>query len=575
LVKIVTYKVFPFLQWWPLVNKQNLKADLLAGITGAILVLPQGIAFAMIAGLPPIYGLYTAIVTPIVAALFGSSHHLVSGPTTTSSIAVFATVSLLAVPQSQDYISLVLGLTIMVGLIQFLLGLARLGSLVNFISHSVVTGYTAGAAVLIATNQIKHVIGLPIPNTATFVESWRFVFNNFSQFDLYALSLGLGTILVAMLFKRIFLKLPYLLLAMIFGTAFTYLMGNELFPISLVGKMPRGLPSFHFPILSYQALQELIPGAFAVAMLGAIEVISISRSIANKSKQRLDSNQEFIGLGLSNIVGGFFSCYAGSGSFTRSGLNYASGAKTPMAAILAALFLLLIILLVAPLAAYLPIPTMGGIILLVAYSLIDFKSIRQIFKAGKSEIAVFAMTALSILFINLQFSILIGVFFSLIFYLMRTSKPKVVLLAPTVNKGVRKFMNAELYELTQCPQLHIIRIDESLFFGAVENTQTALYELSKTKKFILIVGSGINFIDASGAELLVTEVDRMKSLGGGLYFSQLKKPVRDFLEGDYKKRIGESNFFTSKEEAIETVYSKLDRSVCTTCEVRIFKECTR
>jgi SulP family sulfate permease len=446
---------------------------------------------------------------------------------------------------------------------------------VNFISHSVVTGYTMGAAILIATNQVKHVIGVPIPNEATFVNAWLFVFHHVSEFNLFTLSLGVGTILVAILSKKLFPKLPYLLLAMLAGTAFTYFLGHDRFPVPLVGQMPRGLPAFHVPDLSYPLIQELIPSAFAVAMLGAIEVISISRSIAAQSRQRLDSNQEFIGLGLSNIVGGFFSCYAGSGSFTRSGLNYTSGAKTPMAAILAALLLMVIILLVAPWAAYLPIPTMGGIILLVAYSLIDFKSIRQIFRTSKSEIAVMAMTALSILFINLQFSILIGVFFSLTFYLMRTSKPKVILLAPGVMNGVRKFRNAELHQLPQCPQLHIIRIDESLFFGAVENTRTTLYELSKTKKHILIIGTGINFIDTWGAELLVSEAERMKSLGGGLYFSHMKKTVRDFLSQDYKKRIGDSNFFQSKEEAIAAIYTKLDASICKTCEVRIFTECAR
>lgn len=573
MVKVHKYKVFPFLRWWPLVNKQTLKVDLLAGFTGAIIVLPQGIAFAMIAGLPPIYGLYTAIVTPIVAALFGSSYHLVSGPTTTSSIAIFATISLLAVPQSQDFISLALTLTIMVGLIQFSLGVSRLGSVVNFISHSVVTGYTVGAALLIATSQIKHVIGLSIPNEATFIKTWELVFSQFREFNLNTLSLGIGTILIAIMSKKLFPKLPNLLLAMLFGTAVSYFIGNELFPVPLVGKMPRGLPAFHFPNLDYNVLRELAPGAFAVAMLGAIEVISISRSIANKSKQRLDSNQEFIGLGLSNMVGGFFSCFAGSGSFTRSGLNYTSGAKTPMAAIIAALFLLMIVSLVAPWAAYLPIPTIGGIILLVAYSLIDFKGIRQIFRAGKSEKVVFAMTALSILFINLQFSILIGVLFSLIFYLMRTSKPKVVMLAPKIIDGKRKFMNAELHQLVQCPQLHIIRIDGSLFFGAVDHIKKVLYELSETKKHILIVGTGINFIDVTGAELLVAEAERMQSLGGGLYFSQMKKSVREYMDKGYTDKIGQAQFFFHKEEAITAIYDKLDISICKSCEVRIFKEC--
>ena len=497
-MKVDKYSFFPFLKWFPKVNRNTLKDDLLAGITGAIIVLPQGVAFAIIAGVPPIYGLYTAIITPIVAALFGSSYHLVSGPTTTSSIAVFASVSLFAIPQSENYIMLVLCLTVMVGLIQLSLGIARLGALVNFISHSVVVGYTAGAALLIATYQIKHIVGLNIPNDSNFLEIWAFVFSHLSQINPYVFIVGVSTIIVALLVKRFVPKLPYLLMAMFVGTAVALVIGIEAYHIPVVGKMPRGLPSFQIPEFNYKIITDLLPSAFAVAMLGSIEVFSISRSIATQSKQRLDSNQEFIGLGLSNIVGGFFSCYAGSGSFTRSALNYSSGAKTPVAAILAAIVLMLIVFLVAPWAAYLPIPTMGGIIMLVAYSLIDFKSIRKISRSSKSEIAVLIITSVSILFLDLQFAILIGVFFSLIFYLMRTSKPKVVSLAPNIIEGERKFMNVDLYQIQECPQLHIIRIDGSLFFGAVESIKNTLYELSETKKYILIIGSGINFIDVSG-----------------------------------------------------------------------------
>ncbi len=547
---------------------------MLAGLTGAVLVLPQGIAFAMIAGLPPIYGLYTAIVTPIVAALFGSSRHLVSGPTTTSSIAVFATISLLATPQTETYIMLALGLTVMVGIIQLSLGLARLGALVNFISQSVITGYTAGAAVLIATSQVKHVIGLSIPGGASFYETWSIVFGHVSEFNPATMLLGLGTLVIALLIKRLLRGWPFLLIAMLMGAIVTYLVGGEVYNISVVGEMPQGLPTFNWPGLDMTVIKELIPGAFAVAMLGAVEVISISRSIAAQSRQRLDSNQEFIGLGLSNIVGGFFSCYAGSGSFTRSGVNYASGAQTPMAAIAAALFLMAIVLLAAPWAAYLPIPTMGGIILFVAYSLIDFKSIRQISRASKSEIAVLIITFLSTVVINLQFAILGGVFFSLIFYLMRTSKPNIVTLsAHTHTSGKRKFVSADRHHLAQCPQLHIIRIDGSLFFGAVESVNSTLHELTETKKHILIVGSGINFIDVSGADLLRSESARMQLMGGRLYFCQMKQVVREFLDRGYTAEIGRENFFDRKEDAIAGIYVKLDRVICQSCTARIFVEC--
>lgn len=566
-------RVFPFLEWRHLVNKQSLKSDLMAGLTGAVIVLPQGIAFSMIAGLPPIYGLYTAIITPIVAALFGSSRHLVSGPTTTSSIAVFATVSMMAEPQSHDFISYALVLTVIVGILQLSLGISRLGSLVNFISSSVVTGYTAGAAILIAAHQIQHLLGITLPNDLSFLKVFVYMANHFADFNPYAIVLGVATILLSVFIKKLNPKLPHLLLSMLFGATAIYFFGSEAYGIKVVGELPSGLPVFHIPNFDVTILKDLIPGAFAVAMLGAIEITSISRSISSLSKQRLDSNQEFIGLGLSNIVGGFFSCYAGSGSFTRSGLNYASGAKTPMAAVLAALFLLCIIFLLAPWASLLPIPTIGGIILIVAYSLIDFKNMKKYYHAGKSEFAVMMLTFLATLFINLQFAIFVGVFSSLLFYLMRTSHPSIVELAPNIIKGERKFMNAQLHGLAQCPQLHIIRVDGSFFFGAVENIKSALYDISLDKKYILIVGSGINFIDASGADLLVEESERLKSIGGALHLCHLKKSVRDYLDKGYKQRIGTDHIFYSKETALAAIYPQLDAGVCATCKVRIFNEC--
>jgi SulP family sulfate permease len=566
------HKIFPFLGWWPSVNKGTLKSDLLAGLTGAIVVLPQGVAFSMIAGLPPIYGLYTAMITPIVAALFGSSHHLVSGPTTTISIAIYASISMVAKPATDEFISTVLTLTIIVGTIQFLFGVVKMGALVNFVSRSVITGYTTGAALLIVTNQLKHVIGIPMPHES-FLGTWKYFFQHIMEVNSVAVLIGLSTILVALLTKKFLSKAPHFLVAMIFGGALIYLLKIDSSIVALVGEMPSGLPPFRIPALNFELVRELIPSAFAVATLGLIEVVSISRSIATKSQQHLNSNQEFIGLGLSNIVGGLFSCYAGSGSFTRSGLNYSAGAKTPMAAIFAAFLLMLVMILFAPLAAYLPMATMGGIIMIVAYNLIDWPHIRHLFQLSKTETAVVLITFFSTLFLGLVFAIFSGIIFSLTFYLMRTSKPKMVLLAPHIIEGRRKFMNAELHGLDQCPQVHIIRIDGSLFFGAVENIKSALIELSRTKKHILIVGSGINFIDASGAELLLTESKRLQSMGGGLYFSHLKKSVRDYLDKGYKEKIGASDFFFHKEDAIQYIYSKLDRSICDQCKVRIFTEC--
>ena len=568
-------KFFPFLQWWPLVNKSTLKKDFIAGLTGAVVVLPQGIAFSLIAGLPPIYGLYTAMITPMVAALFGSSHHLVSGPTTTISIATFATVSAFAKPFSEDFISIALTLTVIVGLIQFLLGVARLGVLVNFVSRTVVTGYTAGAALLIATNQIKHLLGFKIPSGASFLNSWKFVFQNISQFVEITFLIGTATIVIALLVRRFIPKVPYLLLVMILGSLFIYFFGEFHHQIAVVGPMPTGLPHLRVPQFDFKIWSDLASGAFAVAALGLIEVVSISRSIATRSKQALDSNQEFIGLGLSNMVGSFFSCYAGSGSFTRSGLNYSAGAVTPMAAIFAAILLMLIILLLGPLAAYIPLAVMGGIIMVVAYNLIDWTHIRHLIKTNKSETVVLVITFLSCILLGMVFALFAGVIFSLAFYPMKTTRPRAIFLAPNTINGEKKFMNAELHHLSECPQVHVIRIDGSLFFGAVENVRSIFQKLSQTKKWILVVGSGINFVDISGAELLCQEAERLKAEGGGLFFSHLKNQVRDFLEKGYRQKIGADHFFYHSEEAITGIYPRLDRNVCESCPFKIFNDCKR
>ncbi|MBU4034795.1 MAG: SulP family inorganic anion transporter, partial [Proteobacteria bacterium] len=375
-------RIFPFLRWWNFIGWDTVRADLIAGLTGAIIVLPQGVAFAMIAGLPPEYGLYTAMVVPLVAALFGSSLHLISGPTTAISIVIFSSLSSVAVPGSAEYIRLVITLTFLAGVFQFAFGLARMGILVNFVSHTVIVGFTAGAAILIVTSQLKHVFGIRLPGSESFFNDWVNIIREISGINPYALIVAAGTLACAVLFKFFRPRWPGLLIAMIIGSLIAVFLVAKSHNIRLMESMPSHLPPFSIPDFSLDAIRMLAPKAFPVALIGLIEALSIARSIAAKSRQLIDSNQEFIGQGLSNICGSFFSCYAGSGSFTRSGLNYHSGAMTPLSAVFSAVFLALILLLVAPLTEYLPIPAMGGVILLVAFNLIDFHHIRGIIKTG-------------------------------------------------------------------------------------------------------------------------------------------------------------------------------------------------
>ena len=570
-------KIFPFLIWFKMVNKETVKADLIAGLTGAVIVLPQGVAFATIAGLPPEYGLYTAMVTPIIAALFGSSYHLVSGPTTAISIVVFSAVSNYATPGTPEFINMALTLTFLAGVYQFGFGVARLGSLVNFVSHTVVIGFTAGAAILIATSQVKHITGIVVPKGESFVHTWMDLFTEFNQINPYLLLIALATLITAMLAKKFMPKLPNLLIGMIVGSVLALYLKNFT-DIKLVGEIPAHLPPLSHPEFSFETIKLLAPQAFAVALLGLIEAVSISRAVATKSNQRIDSNQEFIGQGLSNMTGSFFSSYAGSGSFTRSGINYEAGAKTPLSAIFAAIFLMIIVLLIAPLTAYLPIAAMGGVILLVAYNLIDFKHIKHTLSFSTSESSVLITTFLATLFLELEFAIYLGVILSLVLFLAKTSTPRIPTLSfdegPDAPK--RKLINIKQKPVKQCPQVKIIRIDMSIYFGSVNHIQNRIAKIVENEHIyhILIVATGINFIDLAGAEAMIAENNSLKQHGGGLYFVGLKSNVYEFAaKSGFIKHIGNTHFFDSKPAAIAHIYKKLDKDICAKCNALIFKEC--
>lgn len=577
LLRFTAHNLFPFLSWWPMVSRDTLRADLIAGLTGAVIVLPQGVAFAMIAGLPPEYGLYTAIITPIVAAMFGSSRHLVSGPTTAISIVIFAAISPLAAPGSADFVRLALTLTFLAGVAQFAFGLARLGSLVNFVSHSVVVGFTAGAAALIATSQMKHVLGIALPSGTDFLHTWMHLGANLGGTNFHVFAVAGVTLISAILFRKYKPRWPGMLFAMIIGSLLSVALNGDQHGVKLVGQLPAQLPPLSVPDFSLATIKNLAPSALAVALLGLIEAVSIARSIGTRSHQRIDGNQEFIGQGLSNIVGSFFSSYAGSGSFTRSGINFQVGAQTPLAAVFAAGLLGMILLTIAPLTAYLPIPAMAGVILLVAYNLVDFHHIHKLFRLGASEASVLASTFFATLFLELEFAIYLGVFLSLVLYLNRTSKPRIVELVPDPYDDKRKLTNIAHKPLTACPQLKVLRIDGSLFFGAVNHIAEQLQrfgEESPHQRHILIIADGINFIDAAGAEALIAEANRRRKLGGDLYLSGLKKPVHDFLaRGGFLDELGAGHVFISKYDALAGIFEHMDRPTCNTCAARVFLEC--
>ncbi len=565
-----------FLLWWPHVNRDTLRIDAMAGFTGALVALPQGVAFATIAGMPPEYGLYAGMVPAIIAALFGSSWHLVSGPTTAASIVLFSVLSPHAEPGSADYVRLALTLTFMVGAIQIVMGLAKLGTLVNFISHSVVTGFTAGAAILIATNQVKHFTGQAIPRGASFADTWTHAFTRMDEIDVAIVATGLLTLLLGIAVKRWLPKLPYMIVAMLGGTIGGALIAAWLgADLPTVGALPASLPPLSMPAIDAESIRVVASGVIAVTLLALTEAVSIARALAARSGQHVDGNQEFVGQGLSNLAGAFFSGYVATGSFNRSGVNYAAGAKTPVAAMLAGVFLLVLVLFVAPWAQYLPNAAMAGILFLVAWGLIDFDEIIHTIRSSRQETAIMAATFAATLFLTLEEAIIIGVLASLAVYLSRTSRPQVRVRAPDPHHRTRHFTDAE--NAPQCPQLRFVRIDGSLFFGATSHIREALAQQDQERpgqKHVAVIAQAINFVDLAGAHYLAEEADRRRSEGGGLYFIRVKDTVQEQLaESGALKHIGGANIFDSKTEAIAALHKRLDPAVCRTCQARIFREC--
>jgi SulP family sulfate permease len=573
-------RLLPFLRWWPKVDADTLRADALAGLVSAIVVVPQGVAFATLAGMPPEYGLYLAMVPAVVAALWGSSWHAVSGPTTAVSLFVFATLTPLAAPGSPEYIGLALTLSFMAGLLMLGLGLARLGTLVNFLSHTVVVGFTAGAGLLIAASQLRSFFGVDLPRGHSFVLTiWAFA-QHATEAKPWVVAVAVFTLLVGLAARRWLKRVPYMILALVAGSLLGYALnmafGPERTGLTLVGKVPAPLPPLSVPQLSLDTMRELLGIAVSVTLLGLGEAISIGRAIASRSGQRIDANQEFIGQGLANLAASFFSGYPSSASLNRSGLNYEAGARTPLAAALSAPILIGVLFAVAPLIAFIPLAVMAAILVLVGGGLIDSNAIRTILRIRRPETLVLGVTFVATLTMSLEIAILVGMLVSLVAYLYRTSRPTMRSLVPDPQHAERKMTETD-GRLPECPQLKILRIEGSLYFGAVEHVADhfdTLRKVSPTQKHLLIMAKNMNFVDAAGAELLVHEASARKADGGQLYLYSLRQQARGLLErGGFLESIGRNNVFDSKEEGIARVYERLDKRACQQCKVRIFREC--
>ncbi|MFN3569141.1 MAG: SulP family inorganic anion transporter [Polaromonas sp.] len=570
-----------FGSWVHTVTPETLRHDLMAALLGAVLVLPQGIAFATLAGLPPEYGLYTAIVPCIIAALFGSSWHVMSGPTNANSLALFAMLSPLAMAFSPAYIQLALAVTVLVGIMQWLIGALRLGSLANFISPAALFGFTSGAALLIAVYALPDLLGLAPAAEHGAAAVLVHVLTQLPAVQPAALAVAGVTIAVALLVRRLRPGWPAMLAGLVAATALSWAWSVYVsaLPLRTIGQIQTPWPRFALPTVRWAALPELLGLAFALTIVALGQSISIAKAVAARSGQRIDANREFRGQGLSNIVGGFFSSYVSCGSLNRSMPNLEAGARTPLAAVFSAVLLLLLVALSASLLAHIPMAALAALLLLVAGSLLDLGRWKQLLALSRTEFGVAFATLVATVSIRLEVAILAGTLLSLMSFLYRTSKPAMRTMGFDSRAPDRQFVVLADAEkpLPECPQLKLLRMEGEVYFGAtqhVADTLHALRHVPQPQKHLLVMGKSMNFIDLAGARLWEQELAARRAMGGDLYFHRPRPEVtRMWQTTGFTRLLGPDHQFPDKRSAIATIFRRLDPAVCRQCTARIFEEC--
>ncbi|MBN1921001.1 MAG: STAS domain-containing protein [Anaerolineae bacterium] len=552
----------------------HLRPDLVAGLTVAVIMLPQAIAYALVAELPPQMGLYSAIIGAVIAALWGSSNHLQTGPTNAVSLLVLSTLLVYASPGTAEFAILAAIVALLVGVIQIAMGLARLGVLTNFVSHSVIVGFSAGAGILIGISQLRYVLGLEF-SSHDLLETIKGIVLHLPETHLITLLLGGGSVFLVWLLRRLNRKLPGALIAMVLAAAIVALGRLNQQGVAVVGELPRSLPPLtDLSFLTMSQISRLAPGALAIAAMGLVETMSISRSLASQSTQRLDSNQEFFGQGLANIAVGLLSGCPCSGSFTRSAVNFDAGAQTRFASVFSGLFVLLAMLVLAPFTAYVPRAALSGILILTALSMVNRHEIGRILRGARADAMIMMVTLLATLFLHLEFAVLAGILLSFAVYIIKTSVPRVIPVLP--DDEFRHFIHQPAKPA--CPQLAVFDILGDLYFGAVSHVEQAISKhlsLNPTQRFLLLRMQSVQHCDYSGIHTLENIVRAIRDRGGDLFMVRVRAPVLALMRSTgFWAYLGEDHFI-AEDIVISHLFNRiLDPAICIyECETRAFKEC--
>ncbi len=554
----------PILEWLPNYKKDWLKGDIGAGLTVGVMLIPQGLAYASIAGLPPVYGLYASIIPIIIYAIFGTSRQLAVGPVAMVSLLIATAIGSFEGLSASDYISYAILLAFLVGAFQFLLGVFRLGFLVNFLSHPVVSGFTSAAALIIGLSQLKDLLGINISRTHHINEIILEAINRSSEINWLAIIIGITGILIIIGIKRINKSLPSQLFAVIFGIVVVSLfgLGSGEYAVSIVKEIPSSLPRFQIPIFDIAIIQVLIPMALTIAVVSFMESIAVAKAIQSKHRTyKVVPNQELISLGLANIFGSFFQSFATTGGFSRTAVNDQAGAKTGLASIISALLIIITLLFLTPLFYNLPKAILASVIMVAVFGLIDYKEAIYLWKSNRTDFFLLLVTFIATLTIGIEQGIGIGVILSLAMVIYKTTKPHVAVLANI--PGTHFYRNIERFkeELVIHDNILIVRFDAQLYFANVsffkDTLEDLVLEKGKDLKLIIIDGESMNNLDSSGVHAILEVIDIYTSKNIEIIFTGIKGPVRDAMEkGGIIKKTGFDKFFMSIQEGVDYFESK-------------------
>ncbi len=503
-------RLFPFiddLRTW----RQDIRADMTAGLSVAFVAVPQAMAYALIAGLPPQYGIYASIAPVIIAALWGSSRYLVAGPTNATAMILFSALAQLSVGGTllsalpmEERLPYVMGLTLLTGLIQIIMGMARLGDLTNFVSHSVIVGFTTGAALLIAAGQLKTVLGIQIQSAPGFFPQLYATFTQYTLFNYWSLGVTLASMLCFWLFKRFSTRFPSALFTLLLLSIAGVILDFRSHGVSLTGAIPQSLPPLSLPAdFNLEIIRELFTPALALALMGAVESLAIGKRLSAVREDQFHGSQELFAQGMGNIAAAFTSGMPGCGSFTRSALNLAVGARTRFAAVASGIFVIPFLLILAPAAAWIPLPALAGILLMLSFGMINWEEIRFCLVTTRMDRYVFLTTVGSALLLDLEHAILLGVLLSLGLFIHRSSHPSITRLRAGADE-------LTLWPwLKNCPRLCIYMIEGTLCFGAINELERQLREQeSQHARVVLLHLARVFWLDASGAHALIHFTER-------------------------------------------------------------------